>query len=696
MSDFLIDINGFSQGLQLLEDTTDAPVGSARIMTNCMVTDRGGISPRPGTSIIGTFDSGTTGCDGFYTYQKSGVVTEIPIKASNGIIKYYHPILLDWAMLMNGYTAGKEFGFKEHLINTDNEDYLYFCNAQEYYSRWPGSYASTVGALTGSETTLTVDSNLKTTTYESGTATGSSSTTITDNSKSWASSQWIGFYIQITSGAGNHKIALISGNTSNQLTFSTLGSDPSSPTYSIRMPKFSASGTLMVNGSQVAYSAIPTDTTFTITAPAVAIPNNSPVTVIPTTYTGAPRGNRLENHHTRMIVGNVQSGMSRDSSGTLQGSQSTASIYVSKIKNASDFTFASPRIAGEGDIITAAYGGGNITDVVNFEDSFAIFKKYYIELDKYSTTDSADIPASTPLKQGFGSINHAIKARDDVYFVTADKQITSLSRVLLKDTVPQTINIGLIIKRLIDTFDFTSVVGHEYKQRILFACKQSAGDTANNQIIVYNRENKSWEGIWYLNASQFDIFNGNIYAADSTSPNVYQLFTGYNDLRTSTQRFGVDASWRSNWIHLVPRRSRFRVKPTQFSIQGINSLGFQGYITDGTIITFSLFTDFVDTAQLTFDFGRSSTDENFLQGSELGAFMGNNPLGLEPLGTISDPLPDGSRHFKFVVYFPDIYSNYLSIGVDSSGTDQSWELIRIGLGTSEDSMQSADNIKDIS
>lgn len=697
MADFLIDVNDFVQGLQVLEETTDAPIGSARIMTNMQVTDKGGLSPRPGTAILGTWDNGTTGCDGFYNFLKTGIQTELPVKASNGILKYYHPTLLDWYTIKSGYTAGAEFGFKEHLVNTDNEDYLYFGNAVQNYSRWPGSTAVTVGAYV-SGTSLTVDSTLKTTTYESGTQTGAthSATTLGDTSKTWATDQWKGFYILITSGVASGDVRLITSNTSTVLSFSS-GTDPGlACTYQIRLLKFPTSGTLTVGSVSVVYTSITTSTVITIVDPLVGIVDNTAVTVIPTEYPAAPRGNRLENHHTRMIVGNVQSGMSRDASGVLQGSQSTATLYVSKIKNATDFTFSAPRIAGEGDIITAPYGGGNITDIVNFEDSFATFKKYYIELGKYATDSTADIVATTPLKQGYGSINHTIKGRDDVYFVTADKEFTSLSRVQQKDTIPQTTNIGLIIKRLLDTFDFTKVVGHEFKQRIVFACKQAASDTANNQIIVYNKQNKSFEGIWYLNASQFDIINGKLYAADSATPNVYQLFTdNFNDVRSSTVKFAINGQWRSNWIHLVPRRSRYRTKPSNFQIQSINTLGFEGYITDGTIITYSLMKDFVDTPELEFDFGILPDDEAFMQAAELGAFMGANPLGLAPLGSISDPDAQGQRHFKFIIYFPDIYSNYLSLGIDFSGTDQSFEHIKFGLGTAEEVLQDQISVKDI-
>lgn len=697
MGDFLLDINGFNQGLQLLEDTTDAPIGSARIMSNMQITDRGGIGPRPGTAILGTWDSGTTGSDGFYNYLKTGSQTEIPIKASNGSLKYYHPTLLDWALLKSNYTVGKEFGFKEHNVNTDSQDYLYFCNAQENYSRWQGS-TTTTSAPFVSGTTLTVASTLQTVTPESGTSTATSSTTITDSSKTWTTGTtdaWKNFYVLITSGAQSGQVRLISSTSSaTQITFAALGGDPGvGCTYQIRVLNFPTSGTLTVGTTPVTYSAIPSSTTFTITDPAVGLASGLPVTVQPTEYPAAPRGNRLDNYITRMIVGNVTSGVSRDASGNYQGSQSNSSVYFSKQLDATDFTFSATRTTGQGGIAAIPSGGGNITDVVNFEDTFIIFKKYYIEQDKFKTTDTADLLDQVPLKQQFGSLNHVVKGRDDIYFVTADNQITSLGRVKLADTVPQTVNVGLIVKRLIDTFDFSSVVGHEYAQRILFACKDSSSTAKNNQIIVYNKQNKAFEGMWYLNAAQFDLYNGKLYAADSTTPNIYQLFTAdHNDTRSSTLKFGITSSWKSNWMHMVPRKSRFRVKPSQFQIMGINAFAVEGYITDGTIITFSLMKDFVDSPFLTFDFGTLPEDEAYMQGAELGAFLGANPLGLAPLGSITDPAPDGSRHFKFVIYFPDVYSNYISLGVDSNGIDLNYEINRFGIGTSEETMQSSENI----
>lgn len=189
--------------------------------------------------------------------------------------------------------------------------------------------------------------------------------------------------------------------------------------------------------------------------------------------------------------------------------------------------------------------------------------------------------------------------------------------------------------------------------------------------------------------------------AGSGASSVYTLNFRGNILKTwfstvaSTSQFGITATWKSNWMHLVPRQSQYRLKPSQFSTQSINSLGFEGYIKDGTSITFSLYKDFAENPSLTFTFGNAESDQAFITGGDLGAFLGDNPLGLEPLGTISDPDPSGDRHFKFRVYFPDIYSNYISIGVESSGLNQSYEVTRIGIGSSEDILVDSGTIKDL-
>jgi hypothetical protein len=79
-------------------------------MENMVITDRLGIAPRPGTLLLGTYNTTAAGGDGIYNYIKSGIESELKVKAYNGKLEYFHPDLNDWALIKSGYTAGAEFG----------------------------------------------------------------------------------------------------------------------------------------------------------------------------------------------------------------------------------------------------------------------------------------------------------------------------------------------------------------------------------------------------------------------------------------------------------------------------------------------------------------------------------------------------------------------------------------------------------
>jgi hypothetical protein len=125
-----------------------------------MITDKGGLSPRPGTRILGSYDSSTSPIDGLYNFIKSNGSQEIPVKASNGELKYFHPTLLDWYRLKSGYTSGSKFGFKESLVNNESEDYLIYCNRSQPYSKWAGQITKTTSVLAGGETSIPVSSTV--------------------------------------------------------------------------------------------------------------------------------------------------------------------------------------------------------------------------------------------------------------------------------------------------------------------------------------------------------------------------------------------------------------------------------------------------------------------------------------------------------------------------------------------------------
>lgn len=682
----IIDIEDFKKGFQSLADTTKAPIGSLRIMRNSQVTNKGGLAPREGVTLLGSNNTSSHVCLGFYSYRKSFATDEYLIKAYSNRIEVYskNHSSAGWFLLKTVTTSDKEFGFVTSLVNTLNEDYLVGCNRYDPYFRWTGAVTQLNGALVGGETSVIVDTTIGSDIFEAQTATSNSATTIDVSTVTWAASQWVNFYVHITSGALTGKVRKITANTATQITFDTLGLGPGNCTFEICRLAFPASGTLIYNSTTIAYTAIDTNTSFTVGS-AHAASDNTVVTLSPTEYPGLPRGDRLTNYLGRVVVGDVRSAMARDSGGALQGFSSGGSIFVSKLLDPFDFSYSATRVAGEGDVIGMPYGGGEVTDVQYQEDSAYVFKNRYIEQIQYSQ-DANDLAVRTPLKAEIGSVGKTLKASDDIYFITPDKRITSIGRVRNKDLKPETENVGLLVQNFLNNCGVDSVGrGKEIENKLYFPLKSNEDEDFNNIMLIYNKANKGYfEGVWELPAFGIEEMNGEHYYAESNSANVYQMFNGEHADIVGTDRYPIISEVATHFMNLTA---------SKFNLQAVWGLGIEGYIRAGSTIVYNLFKEFETTPFFTLTFV-ADDETGLLDGQESSAFLGSTALALHPLAaTFSDPLADGRRHFQFHQYFPFVYANYFSIGQLSSEADNDFETTRWGLFIKEDPVNKVSKIR---
>ena len=676
--DLFIDITKLKLGLYALEDTTAAPIGTFRKMSNVQVTDRGGISPRPGIEQLGTDPVVSNVNHGFFNFKKSFGSNEIMMKTYDDEILVYsklHPTC-GWFKLKTGLTSDKEFGFVTSLVNTDFKDYVAMSNRYDSYMVWDGAVAQITEALAGAETVIKVDTLLTPEVLHSNTATANSATTLDVAGTPWAASQWNNCYVYIPSTG---KIRKITATTTSQITFDTLGAGPGNVAFEIRNLLFPASGTVIYNGTPIAYTTVDVYNRLPV-ASAHAAPINSAVATVPVEYPANPRGNRLANYLARICVGNVRSAVARDSGGALQGYASAGSLFVSKQKVPTDFTYTATRIAGEGDVISMPYGGGDITDVQPQEDSVYVFKKNYIEEIQYSQ-DANDFAQRTPLKPGTGSVGKTIRGSDDIYFFTDDGKFTTIGRAKQKDLKPQTEDVGYYIKRLLDSYDKSDVAGFEYKNKIYFSLKSSVDSAHNNIILIFNKRNRTFEGVWDIGAFGFATFDDKPYLASADGVGVFEVLKGKADVIGST-RYPYSSDCEFNLMNFTPSKA---------DIQALNGAYFEGYISGSTEIDFKIFKGFDSTPFLQFTF--KGTEDQFLSGSVSGAFLGGQPIGLQPMGTISDPDSDGRRHFMFKVYFPYQYNNYFAPGWKSTGTDIDYEITRCGLMLKEEFSMNQNQVK---
>lgn len=666
------DMDNFRAGLVLLNDDSTSPAGSARVMNNISITDRGGIAPRPGVALLGPVTEGTR-ARGFFVFKKSYGDTEIPIRTYADRLEAYYKETGEWLLVKGGYTEDKVFDFAHNFVVTDNEDYVYFGNRYEPYSRWSGQIAQIQGALVGAETSIVVDTVLRPDVFSAVVSTASSTTTLTQTSETWANSQWVNMWVYVVDGPHAGATRKVTANTSGQITFAALPGDPGIGTnFEIREVKFdlAKNDKFIYNGTEITVTAIPSYNTLTV-ASAHAAPDGTPITNTPEEFPAAPRGNRITTLKGRTFIGRVRSGLTRDVGGTLQGSNVGSSLFGSKLINPTDFGYAAPRVAGEGIVAAVPYGGDTITDIASFENVVYVYKPTYIE--SFQMADSDDAVLREPLKAEAGSVGRVIKGRDDHYFITVDKQFTSLGRVAGKDATPSTLNIGLVIKRLLDTYGFRDFSGIEYRNRILFSAKGSAGVEENDLTLVYNKTTESFEGVWNIGAHRFGVFDDDLYYASSINPNVYKMFENEKRDIEGLNEFPIASQWRSNFYNLLPIKGKY---------QSIESVALEGYIAANASFTFSLFKDWETESSFEFTFGGLGDDEFFV-GTDLASFLGSNPLGLQPIGVLDQPEADGRRRFQFIVYFPYIYGQYFSVGFDSHGINQDWEVLRASMGLRE-------------
>lgn len=694
----LIDINDLARGLRVLEDGTKAPLGSARVMNDMWITDRGGLARRPGMELLGANDSSTEPTVGYTVYKKADAAdTEIHVKARNGEIVYYDNTGANWCVLCSDFTVGSDFDFEPSIYNLEFDDYLYGGNRTEPYFRWAGQITHANGAYGGGAGSLTVDSVftpevLFALPYDfNGSAVtncdiGGGGVTISNLPAGlFVDDQWNGLYIHVLTGAYAGQIRRITDTQASPpvVTFDTFGGNDAGITFEVRRLAFPTSGTLATGttGARVTYTAIPTATTFTVDISTPAIADNAAVTLVPTFYFGLPRGNRLASLYSRMYVGNVRSGVGYNSSGNLQAAQSEGSIFVSKVLNPTSFDFSATRTAGQGDIVPTD-SGGTVRDIITHQDGVYFGKERAIGVLSYSQ-DATDVAQKQFKKGGVGLAYKFIKGKDDVYFMTPQNEFTSLGRVPGADSHEAVVNIGLPIKRNLDTYDVGRSVGYEWKDRVLVSVKRTTDSAFNDITLVWNKRTKNFEGEWDAGFSGFDERDGELYGAEASSANIYRLFTENTDIIKGTDRYPMSCRWLSNWFNLTT---------SKFDDQEIDSFAVEGYIKGNTSLNFALYKNY--NSNPFFQFSFSGNENTLLDGVVSASYLGAFPLGLEPLGAVSDSVDnEGRRHFMFIIYFPQTQARVYSIEATNTGTGQDFEIIRFGLNVTESTTFDLSRIK---
>ncbi len=424
---------------------------------------------------------------------------------------------------------------------------------------------------------------------------------------------------------------------------------------------FSSTGTIILCNNTTTYSAKTLTAPFTLTIPTTTFSclAGHGVAQVPQEFPLAPKGNILVVMNTRMFIAGVAS--------------STQALFYSKIADASDFTFSSPRLANDGGVINMPEGGGGIVGLAQDQGAIYAFKRNIVKSVTFSQ-DANDLPTILPLKPfddksqtvGAVSARSVFSGQNGVFFITPNNEIMYLS-MLANISYPQVVPISDIIKPTANAIDFSSARGVFWKNKAYFAVKQSTASIQNDLILVYNEQRKAWESpIVGINVGEWTIANfnnvENLYFGSAFGPNVYQ--TNQTPLDNG---LAITANWRS-------REETFGSPHT---LKSLDNFYVEGYITDNTVLSISmLFDEDGYTQTYTTNFTGGELNGKYLFKKDLFNMFGLNAFGYERFGTNADVIAKK----KFRIYLGGNLRRipFYSVQVEfaSTGENAQWEILQ--------------------
>lgn len=335
-------------------------------------------------------------------------------------------------------------------------------------------------------------------------------------------------------------------------------------------------------------------------------------------------------------------------------------IYVSKNTNYLDFSFTTPvRVPGEGAIITL--DSSPVGFVVEDSSMYITGSKD----DWYQTkfTLSSDLTKESlnviKLKSGPGQGAYAQESigniKNSVVYFSNEKTVDTIGRVENIDT-PQSLPLSDAIKSELLSYDVTIPPHIKY-----FKSKTYITFPSESKTLIYDHIRKFWLPPWSLPVRRFAIIDGELYGHSNAVPETYRLLTGITDNGNPINAIASFA-YRNYGIRDWPKN--------------LNEWFTEGYISPGTNLDLALKYDFGGSKGIV---QKTITGDNdsLLYFTTVDNSLGKNPLGSQPLGSITDNPADLAK-FRAIAEFGkvDFYEIQVLYATNQEGAE--WELLAFG------------------
>ena len=201
-----------------------------------------------------------------------------------------------------------------------------------------------------------------------------------------------------------------------------------------------------------------------------------------------------------------------------------------------DFTKSGTRTAGQGFVFRQDDAGGSAQGVGVYGD--VLYCLHVLRTWQLAITTTDTGATNLPYRDKVGIPNHRayVPTGQGIYYVddanSNDTQLRlltleQLSNLVKPKSVSKRTTKGIILGVDLSNYNFDQAAMVEWGDYILCACRRN-NSAANDRVLIYNQKTGaiSWRDYY---VSCFAIKNGLVYAGDSVSNNVYELFSGFDD-----------------------------------------------------------------------------------------------------------------------------------------------------------------------
>ncbi len=254
-------------------------------------------------------------------------------------------------------------------------------------------------------------------------------------------------------------------------------------------------------------------------------------------------------------------------------------------KGVADFTYSSPRVAGEGDVIRQDEGGDAIQQlVIGIDGNYYSLKKQSAYQHKYSDDDTTFNNQVVRRNIGVFTRKSAVTTGRGVVFInTANPdrpQLTVLEKNPLGDDILAT---ELISHFAWEKFDYSDTVMETYGQFVVLSCR-SVGSLVNDRMLIIDIV-KDTVDITNFGMKSLAKDSGVLYGGSPYTETIYKILNGFDDDGYVLQN-NWDSKDESYGVNRLKKYRRLRYRGQIDSAQYVEvyaNFDGTGYALVGTI-----------------------------------------------------------------------------------------------------------------